>query len=456
MRTEVSVMNLIAYCFYKWKSIVIMMVTLGILLGGYSTVSGVQKWSSSDNTAEKIDATNESMRAAYDERKVPMQAKLNIEQEALTKAEQYMDESMLMKLDPYNVYTVKLCYSIELSNDDDFNRTVEYDTTPESFMVGKIQSLYIAMWDIIDLTEVPEFQGLECSDRYLREIVRVWQRSGGLIEIRTWAESLDKAEMLAKTIGEVMESKTAEVQEISYEHNFSLMTQASLFGLDDYVLNAQTDQIAFMNEKREAIIKLEQGINEITKPSYVHIYTKSMLIKDAVKLAVIGMILGLMLALVVNIFVCIMYNRVVVSTEVVRYQGIPFIGAIQKRGNCFVKVATRLTGEKTWRDLGKAGEYIQGMSELYLPGKNVLIVTLQGVKGKSEEITELERVFQEKGYNTLTLTDGLTSSDLVKKIKLVDKVVLVVKSANDSLQSISDIKDLVELCGKSVGGFVII
>lgn len=263
----IFIKDLIFAVLYRWRSVLAVALVIAVLLGGYKVISGVAG----------------SNGALQEETQV---STLELLEEDIRKQTLYLEESVLMNIDSYQVG--KATATINIIAPSDASGSAAFPTS----YLGAILQTYTAMLSdgIADaaVVEAPEIE-----EKYLTELVTVTPEvnginTGTIAVVVNHKEEQTAVEILAclmQTLPEI----TEHVQQTVADHNVTCHTFSAV-QLDTGIQELQKEALTYLETLEE-----EYAQKKAATPPAVQTVSKKEILKDGILFAVIGGVLGVCL-----------------------------------------------------------------------------------------------------------------------------------------------------------------
>ena len=283
---------------YQWKKWLLAAVILGLAIGGFK---GVSAWRTA--TDETVHAEQEqdyqSALVSYENTKNLLEHTIEQSGQGMKNQEEYLKNSVLMKLDYRNVYTTTV--SLYISTDYQILPGMTYqspDPTPTIAAAYQTALLDSHLWEGIA-------QQVNMETRFLRELVTVTQPKD-IYTTLTVTVQHETAEKVTKIV-ELLVSQLYEVQKevAASAGTHTLKTAVGAVGttVDTTLATRQDTENELFNHYKEDLKKAKQELADLKEPTNTVVTTKSAIV-DFVKWGTLGGIAG---ALVVILVLCVLF-----------------------------------------------------------------------------------------------------------------------------------------------------
>lgn len=320
---EVSVSSLLWYIASKWRNIIICMLIFAVLFVGFKMFSSMQQETADVGATE----TEKNILTRYQEKEI--ESAWIIEKQIEDK-ENYCDNSMLMKIDPYNKNLVTLQFYVDALHTINLSQDITRDVT------GDIVQAYVGYID--NHSWMTEVSG---DNAYIYELVscKGMTDAGSFVVYITGVDQ-DEIEKLADELQSAIQKYQENISEKIGSHDLKLIdreasvvadsslanmqdnlnsTISSLYSQLETFKSALTDEQlkVFQHEENEGIVD-QEGTTANTKVGF------------QIKYAVYGLVLGIFACLMWLALVYILGQRVRESEEINQMFNLRIWGQINK------------------------------------------------------------------------------------------------------------------------------
>lgn len=328
---EINLVDLLQKLCLQWKPILVCAVVFACLLGGYKYMkdrSAVQTVSSSE-AVEEIELTD------IEEKNVNAAIELTEEIEGI---EKYLNDSIIMNIDPYHKNRVVLLYSIDGATKQTKQKIIESYLT------------YLGSGGALDAIKKLDSKKWDIDKSYLAELISAYQRGDSsyqivmndataetLMYIEVTGKDAKMAEELAADIQTVLEEYHSTVKEVSGKHVLTLLSSEKSIRPDSGVMSLQHDKKALLTTNLTTLRNLTDAFSEDQKAVYENGTTEGEEKKEEVASSSVGISKKyILLGFIGGIFVyCCIYacwyllkDTVKSAEELKDYYNFPFYGGI--------------------------------------------------------------------------------------------------------------------------------
>ncbi|MDE6456752.1 MAG: hypothetical protein K2L38_12840, partial [Dysosmobacter sp.] len=241
MKDTVTLKELAAIAVRRGRAAVILALIFALLLGGWRVQGLVKSANSKENSPEKIEERYQEAMKTYEENKEDLETQLSRTEAQLESQREYNDKSFLMEIDSHNKAVTTINVAITDVDEGAFQQVFRLEDTPIDFIISKIQSQYIILWNSLDLRASLSYSpksGLE--DKYLREIVTLSRADGGCLTLTASGTSEAVTRELADAAYNCLLELQSVISEGSYLHSFAQLSNVTKISVDASLEDSQT------------------------------------------------------------------------------------------------------------------------------------------------------------------------------------------------------------------------
>lgn len=350
---EISLTELLFFCLKKWRWIVAVMLVLGVLAGAYKYQATVQS-----NQAKREAQTLEKEDGEEKEAEVISNPNIgyynlaiqNLQQE-MDGLKSYIDSSVIMKLDPYHLDTGTLSFYLNTGNAkeavtnslisayEDFatDGRLASGMLGESSEISESELQYLISFKSEEMPVAEDsYEISDGSSSSQIQIASIGQSRPNVFQIQITADSVENCAAYMEAAKNAIEELSIQLQEQIGSHEIVLLAESQTQRIDtsvqtyqNSVLNNYTavfNQLKSMQAELETVVE-EEGETIVVGETVVY----GNPVREAVKFAVIGCVLGIFLAVFVLVVAYLMSGKLQSTDKFREEYGVPLLGQITKR-----------------------------------------------------------------------------------------------------------------------------
>ena len=481
--TEVRLADLFAMLLKAIKPILCVILIVGILGGAYGlyaathrkvkvTKDEVNEAQTAASVAKSaLTAAEQALKKRNDVAIPDAKRKIRINEQLVERRQEYMDNSLFQKLDPFNCGVSRLTFFVktDFTAEPDVAGLVEDPRTSIAMAYANISAM-----DTEILDKVRSIMQTTAEKRYVEELISVMNLEDRFVQISVYNSDPAVAEKVAKYIYGTIEKRLQESVasytasiistytgfEVNWEiYNLQMTNEDNLVAAQRALDSAQElletmetgvaekeQAVETAKDTYEAAVKTAESLKtqyENAKPGTAKI------LRNGVKFALIGLVAGLVLACAFVLLANLLNGRLHNQTEIRNRYAFPLLGVLPREKKLwFEKTVRKLEGES----LGGHDEEAQATAQSMLArigGRSVCLISSLGKE-------PAEKLAAYTDGKTPVCGNILSDADAVKTLTAFDGVVLVEKKGKTRIDQIDSEVQRVKALDKEVVGIVLL
>lgn len=457
MEESITLSELLAAVIRAWKKVLATALVLALLLGGFRAYRLISQSRAPENFPEAIETRYQDAMKSYDIQKENLEISIQDKQSELESEQEYIDNSLLMKLDPYNVYVTYIQLAISDLDESAFLQVFRQQDTPIDYLISKIQNQYLAIWQILDLTDSLELpQGPKAESKYLQEVVTLECAEGSLLKITGYGTTAMESERLADAAYNCLLDHQEAVIDGSYPHRFSVVNRTTKSIVDLSLRDSQKSHFTSVETLTTNLEALQKQLDELSEPEREAGFSAAVMVKSIIKYMILGLAAGAFLACFCIFVMTIFSSRVASSSQLERLLSVPYLGTGTVPGR-MERLANYIVGERTWGDSERAVSYVVEQIKALLPaGSPILILTTLPESRMGKSFSALQPAITAAGYPVHIVCDAAHNPTTAEEILRYEQIILAETVKCSSLIEIKSVQDQIRLHKKAPAGFVLV
>ena len=449
MEEMITVRELLASIAWRWKKVVAVTLCMAALLGAVQAVRLFAGHKADPESAENeyAEAMEKYQRELTSLTKQQEEAAL-----ALQQAEDYIDRSLLMRLNPYDVCSYTAIYTV-LAED---GGSLQQSDNTDSDTVALMCQDYATYWRYGNTPmDLHSTEYADTGEKYVRELVTV-QAEGRVLCVTVNGTAEEDCRALSAAVESYLAEKTEEMVPYTYPHKLEQIEAGMHRDSDPAIALAQSDAQSRITEQEETVKSLEKQLKELQEPEKaVASSIGSASARALIKYAVIGGFIGLLLACLLILWGNIASKKAESSLQVERTLKIPFLGNIDQAAGKADRLFQKISGERTWETPDAALLYAVERISCGHNGKERIVLALADRETASpHSLAELKAHLEKQGVCAELVGDFNRNPKAVEALGQCDTVILVGRAHRSKLNDLAEIVFCVQQAGKSVKGFI--
>ena len=426
MKEPISIKEILAVVLKRGMAVIAVTLVMALVLGGLQGIKALNQYRDPDNTAEKVAARNKEALGEYEAKRNIAKQRIETFEHKIEQQLEYDEKSLLMHLNPYEMYQCDVLLSISELDEAAFQEYYKIQTTPVDYIITKIVQQYVVYWNNVDLADVltenpyPDFE-----EQYIRELITVSRAEGNILQITVCADSYEAAEAMGRDVYHALLDICPTIQKTTFAHGLTLISNDTKLTVDHDLDRKQITNQENMDENYLNLEKRKKELSSIEKPETEVLVTKGDVVKTAVIWAVLGGLVGFVLACGTIWVVYIVKDGVESSHQAEAILGLPFFGSAEGKRSVFYSLANSFVGERQWKDRDQAVAYIVEnlKSRADAPAK-VALISSAAVKDTDEGVQLVMKALTEAGYAPSFVPESGRNPAAIAAMRQSDCVIL--------------------------------
>lgn len=452
---ELCFKHAVIHILHYWRSMAVLGVALGILLGGYQLLRGLNSYNDNLNAYEKQAKEYQDNLSDYKKQKEQILFVIDEKIDAAEKQTEYLKNSILMNMDANNKMQASADILVKLDKSvwENFGNA-EYDPT------DSLLTLYSkGIMSETDWEQIAESNNIDA--KYIKELVQVdMQLNNNIISVVVSHPKKETAVDILAEVLDVVSSQTETMRTNVFNHTVSVIKGDPEKVPDKELEQLQTSAKSLLSDYNNSITNSKNDLKNLIEPTPV---SSPSLIKLGIKViisAIIGLIIGVLIIAVIRAAIYFCSSKIFSEAEISEAYSIRILGNVtpkkeKKFLTCIDKFIDSFADEDT--DLTpeqKEVFLIHNIKDALGSSKSLLLIG----SAPKEEMDKLKDLISTK----LTMLDIAIEKDIQKNIDAYDSInkndaiIMVEKLGVSKYTDISKAKKFVETNEKQIVGCILV
>jgi len=323
---EIDLKDLLFFVLRKWRIALLTAFILAILIGGYKLGKGLLEQQNEDYLIS-IEKQYETDKKNYEQKKDTYESSIKNLTADIQNTEEYMANSILQNIDPYNKWVASADVFIKMENIQQGNKINVYDSDPADSVLKAYES---AVKKGIEIQNLSRKKGLDI--KYLKELIRVIpDYQSNMLTITATNTDEAGAQEILDVILKSLKDKYSDIQQNLGGHSIVVMNQNLSTKSDPDLADIQKNRIDNLNSTRQNLEDIEKKLGELKEPVTPDNLSLKGLIKSSIKYGVLGSVAGGFLACFLSSVLFCLSDRVYNSGELKTHFGINILGSFTRK-----------------------------------------------------------------------------------------------------------------------------
>lgn len=228
-------------------------------------MTGFKLTAKTTRRSEKIEERYQKDLLDFDEKKAGLEKRLASQEKALGSKRSYLENSILLNIDPYDKYTSYLIFAITDIDGSGFQQLYHYPETPADYLIKTIRSQYIELRRRSNVSKdvgIEKYSAIE--ETYWSEVVSVYALDGGLLAIEAVAGAAAEAEKLTGAVYSYFEENQPIISKSAFPHSFSVVDQATKNAIDEDLASRRQNLKDEIENLQTEIEEIQEEIDDLS------------------------------------------------------------------------------------------------------------------------------------------------------------------------------------------------
>lgn len=454
MADTVTLKELLAVTVRRGKLLITFCLLFAVLLGAFFGLQGIRAVDDPKNTPEAIEqAYNEAM-VSYLTQKETLSAQKVKQEHNLASHQDYMQNSLLMQLDPYSKAFTVIDFAVTELEPNDFKQIYEVEGTPVDYIINRIQNQYLILWNSTNLSTV---LGSDVTDPHWREVISLKNKGGGILEITAIAKDEAASKALAQEVYSFLQDNVQTISQSAYRHSFSLLNNSSNTTADTSLADLQNNNRRLLTTYEKNISDTEKALDALKEPLRAEQITVATAIRGAVKYAILGGVLGAILGVIWAVIGYLFGSKLVFADDLVQDLKIPMMMSLSGKSNIFVRLSDRILGERIWQNKEQALAFLSESASVRLEsGAKIALLSSLALEEQTPIVRSAITTLETMGHSVKLVENATYRAEALSAISDSDCVILMERRGATRIKSVELLLSMAAEQETPVQGFILV
>ncbi len=442
-----------------WRAIVIVMIIGGLLLGGFGTYREYKEYRdpAARNAADKAyaDALEQ-----YEHSRTAYETKIENLREWLDRQDSYRDSSLLLMMDPYDVYKAVVTYYIDSSYEimpELWYQNPNYTKALVNSYASGISQMHFD--DLIDLPGGPDLTTDHTVSNYANKRICTIEKDveNALLTISIVCDTDERGDVLMKAVKKSMSENEPVLNKLIGEHKLSIISESSEHTIDIDLANMQSRFDTDYETNSQELVNTEKELSELSQP-VKSIHSRGTVIKQGIKFGILGLIVGFVVAAFVFAVSIFGQRRVVSVSNVQKYFELPVLAVVRsdkRKMNRFDRRIASGLGFSGLKNVDSSADYAASTVRLKMKDSNALMITGTAADDELDMVTSVlsEKIKDKEIWKAGDISRNATAvNELFKQVP----VVCVEQWPTSAFSDIEKELDVLQASNNDCIGFILV
>lgn len=382
MAETMNMKELFALLVRRCRAVLLTALIFAVLLGG------VQAFRTSRSNSDENDVSAEEKIASQYADLAALKQQLTTTKAKVASLQEYTTHAPLMEIDPYRVYTTTMLIGLTpAENAPGASASQEYSD-------GAVCAAWLAGTDIQKLAADTSFA--EIGNLYLQDLFSTKPLSGGVLSLRTYGTSQERAEELADMLYQGLHRQfSGESSSIPTVN--AVLSSATLCETNTEIADKQDKIFKELTTAKESLTTLTSKVQS-QESALPHGDETPSPVKSGVKYAVLGFAVGIILACLWILVKAMFSGRIETAGQLEAMGGAPYWGTLAVAKRKSDRWADAILGETLWADRNAAAAHLADRVAA-CDSASAGIAIISSLSDQPEELDDFVAALKDRDYS---------------------------------------------------------
>ena len=382
MAETMNMKELFALLVRRCRAVLLTALIFAVLLGG------VQAFRTSRSNSDESDVSAEEQIASQYADLAALKQQLTTTKAKVASLQEYVVQAPLMEIDPYRVYTTTMLIGlIPAENAPVASASQEYSD-------GAVCAAWLAGTDIQQLAADTSFA--EIGNLYLQDLFSAKPLSGGVLSLRTYGTSQERAEELADMLYQGLHRQFSGESSSMPTVN-AVLSSATLCETNTEIADKQDKIFKELTTAKESLTTLTSKVQS-QESALPHGDETPSPVKSGVKYAVLGFAVGIILACLWILVKAMFSGRIETAGQLETMGGAPYWGTLAVAKRKSDRWADAILGETLWADRNAAAAHLADRVAA-CDSASAGIAIISSLSDQPEELDDFVAALKDRDYS---------------------------------------------------------
>lgn len=382
MAETMNMKELFALLVRRCRAVLLTALIFAVLLGG------VQAFRTSRSNSDESDVSAEEQIASQYADLAALKQQLTATKAKVASLQEYVVQAPLMEIDPYRVYTTTMLIGLTpAENAPGASASQEYSD-------GAVCAAWLAGTDIQKLAADTSFA--EIGNLYLQDLFSAKPLSGGVLSLRTYGTSQERAEELADMLYQGLHRQFSGESSSMPTVN-AVLSSATLCETNTEIADKQDKIFKELTTAKESLTTLTSKVQS-QESALPHDDETPSPVKSRVKYAVLGFAVGIILACLWILVKAMFSGRIETAGQLETMGGAPYWGTLAVAKRKSDRWADAILGETLWADRNAAAAHLADRVAA-CDSASAGIAIISSLSDQPEELDDFVAALKDRDYS---------------------------------------------------------
>lgn len=435
MAETMNMKELFALLVRRCRAVLLTALIFAVLLGG------VQAFRASRSNSDESDVSAEEKIASQYADLAALKQQLTTTKAKVASLQEYVVQAPLMEIDPYRVYTTTMLIGLTPAE----NAPVA--SASQEYSDGAVCAAWLAGTDIQKLAADTSFA--EIGNLYLQDLFSAKPLSGGVLSLRTYGTSQERAEELADMLYQGLHRQfSGESSSIPTVN--AVLSSATLCETNTEIADKQDKIFKELTTAKESLTTLTSKVQsqELALP---HDDETPSPVKSGVKYAVLGFAVGIILACLWILVKAVFSGRIETAGQLETMGGAPYWGTLAVAKRKSDRWADAIMGETLWADGNAAAAHLADRVAA-CDSASAGIAIVSSLSDQPEELDDFVAALKDRDYSVSVIMNAASDPAAFACLKKDGLILLAERRGMTRMERLKAVHTLMHSFSRKANG----
>lgn len=435
MAETMNMKELFALLVRRCRAVLLTALIFAVLLGG------VQAFRTSRSNSDESDVSAEEKIASQYADLAALKQQLTTTKAKVASLQEYTTHAPLMEIDPYRVYTTTMLIGLTPAE----NAPVA--SASQEYSDGAVCAAWLAGTDIQKLAADTSFA--EIGNLYLQDLFSAKPLSGGVLSLRTYGTSQERAEELADMLYQGLHRQfSGESSSIPTVN--AVLSSATLCETNTEIADKQDKIFKELTTAKESLTTLTSKVQS-QESALPHDDETPSPVKSGVKYAVLGFAVGIILACLWILVKALFSGRIETAGQLEAMSGAPYWGTLAVAKRKSDRWADAILGETLWADRKAAAAHLADRVAA-CDSASAGITIISSLSDQPEELDDFVAALRDRDYSVSVIMNVATDPTAFACLKKEGLILLAERRGMTRMERLKAVDKLMHSFSRKANG----
>ena len=435
MAETMNMKELFALLVRRCRAVLLTALIFAVLLGG------VQAFRTSRSNSDESDVSAEEQIASQYADLAALKQQLTTTKAKVASLQEYTTHAPLMEIDPYRVYTTTMLIGLTPAEN------APGAAASQEYSDGAVCAAWLAGTDIQKLAADTSFA--EIGNLYLQDLFSAKPLSGGVLSLRTYGTSQERAEELADMLYQGLHRQFSGESSSTPTVN-AVLSSATLCETNTEIADKQDKIFKELTTAKESLTTLTSKVQS-QESALPHGDETPSPVKSGVKYAVLGFAVGIILACLWILVKALFSGRIETAGQLEAMSGAPYWGTLAVAKRKSDRWADAILGETLWADRNAAAAHLADRVAA-CDSASAGIAIISSLSDQPEELDDFVAALKDRDYSVSVIMNAASDPAAFACLKKDGLILLAERRGMTRMERLKAVDKLMRSFSRKANG----